>query len=259
MFNQAIILYLKLRVIEVYFYLNMPSYNKKDQTEQLSFSNLGAVEKKARWLSHTALEEMNRCQHCFWLSQKEKIRLPEGIQSRLANRFDVVLKSYFDRYRVKGTLPPIVEGKLSGKLENPFKEKYFHKLNENYGFWGKLDECLIDHGKYIPVDFKTASSDPREKEILRAYQHQVDEYVYLMENNHLQTAGFGYLIFFFPDFSDEVHNGFPMVLHIVKVMAHPESVPARIKKAIEILENPIPKSSDECSFCGWFDKVRKYY
>jgi len=215
--------------------------------------------KKIHWLSHTAIEEINRCPRCFWLSYKEKIRLPEGIQSRLANRFDIVLKQYFDIYRQKNVLPPIVEKKLPGKLENPLKEKYFYKINDDYGFWGKLDECLIDQGKYIPVDFKTASSDPREKEILDAYQHQIDEYVYLMENNRRPTQGFGFLVFFYPDLSDDVHNGFPMVMHIKKVTAHLKQVPSRIEKAIEILENPIPESAEDCSFCSWFNKVKKYY
>ena len=216
-------------------------------------------EKKIQWLSHTALEEMNRCPRCFWLSYKEKIKLPEGIQSRLANRFDTVLKQYFDSYRKKNLLPPIVEKKLSGKLEKPFKEKYFYRFNDRYGFYGKLDECLVDNDKYIPVDFKTASSDPREKTILDAYQHQIDEYVYLMEKNHRPTSGFGYLIFFYPDLSDEVHNGFPMVMHIMKVTAHPEKVSSRIEKAIKILENSIPDPHQDCSFCGWFNKVRNYY
>jgi hypothetical protein len=233
--------------------------NKIIPSGQLNLADLTPKEKKIQWLSHTGIEEMSRCPRCFWLSYKERIRLPEGIQSRLANRFDVVLKQYFDGYRKKNILPPIVEKKLPGRLENPLKEKYFHKFNDRYGFWGKFDECLVDDGKYIPIDFKTASSDPREKEILEAYQRQIDEYVYLLENNHRQTAGAGYLIFFYPDLSDEVHNGFPMVMHIKKVTAYPEEVPSRIEKAIKILENSIPTSSEDCSFCGWFERVKEYY
>lgn len=216
-------------------------------------------EKKIQWLSHTALEEMNRCPRCFWLSYKEKIKLPEGIQSRLANRFDIVLKRYFDGYRKKNKLPPIIEKQLTGKLENPFKEKYFYRFNDHYGFYGKLDECLIDDDKYIPIDFKTASSDPRQKAILDAYQHQIDEYIYLLENNHRSTKRFGYLIFFYPELSDEVHHGFPMVMHIEKVAAHPEKVPLRIEKAIKILESSIPDPADDCPFCNWFEKVKNYY
>ncbi|PIR80430.1 MAG: hypothetical protein COU25_00270, partial [Candidatus Levybacteria bacterium CG10_big_fil_rev_8_21_14_0_10_35_13] len=77
------------------------------------------------WLSHTSLEVLERCPRCFWLQIKKGIRQPEGIVSRLANRFDAVLKNYFDKYRTQNTLPPMVEGKLPGKLQNPFVEKYF--------------------------------------------------------------------------------------------------------------------------------------
>ncbi len=216
-------------------------------------------EKKTNWLSHTALEQLNRCPKCFWLSYKKKIKLPEGIQSRLANRFDIVLKQYFNHYRRQNVLPPIIDKKLPGKLESPFKEKYFLRITDHYGFYGKLDECLVVDNKYIPIDFKTASSDPRDKGILDAYRHQIDEYIFLMENNQRQTAGYGYLIFFFPDLSDTIHHGFPMVMHIEKVVAHPEKVSARIKKAIKVLDGAIPSPSEGCPYCNWFEAVKDYY
>jgi CRISPR/Cas system-associated exonuclease Cas4 (RecB family) len=217
-------------------------------------------QKKIKWLSHTALEEMHRCPRCFWLSHKEGIRQPEGIQSRLANRFDVILKKYFDSYRVKGKLPPLVDGKIKGRLQNPFRERYYFRFDNDYGFYGKLDECLIDeNGNHIPVDFKTASSDPREKETLSAYQNQIDEYLFLMEENGKKVANFGYLIYFFPEMSIELTNGFPMVIHIVKIERKVKDIKKRIEAAIKILQGPIPQSSPECVFCNWFGKVKRYY
>ena len=136
------------------------------------------------WLSHTGLETLERCPRCFWLQYNKKIYQPEGIVSRLANRFDSVLKNYFNVYRPLGELPPIVKGKLNGKLQNPFQEKYFVRINEKYGFWGKLDEALEnDKGELTPVDFKTSSSDPREKETLPAYKSQIDDYVFLIKQS----------------------------------------------------------------------------
>jgi CRISPR/Cas system-associated exonuclease Cas4 (RecB family) len=216
--------------------------------------------KKIKWLSHSALEEMHRCPRCFWLSYKEGIKLPEGIQSRLANRFDTILKRYFDSYRQKGVLPPLIEGKIKAKLQSPFKESYYFKLNEEYGFFGKVDECFVDdEGNHIPVDFKTASSDPREKQILLAYQNQIDEYLFLMEENGKKVANFGYLIYFFPQMSIELTSGFPMIVHIVKIERKVKDIKKRIEAAIKILQGPIPKSSPECVFCNWFLRVKKYY
>lgn len=140
------------------------------------------------WLSHTSLEVLQRCPRCFWLQVRKGIRQPEGIVSRLANRFDVVVKNYFDSYRVKNKFPPMVDGKLPGNLQNPFVEKYFVRINDKFGFYGKLDECLVDdEGKHSPVDFKTSSSDPREKETLDAYKSQIDDYVFLISENEKKS------------------------------------------------------------------------
>lgn len=210
------------------------------------------------WLSHTGLETLSRCQRCFWLQYKKGVRQPEGIVSRLANRFDIILKAYFDIYRSTGTIPPLVEGKIEGKLESPFQEKYWARVNDAYGFFGKLDECLINNdGEYVPVDFKTASSDPREKEILSAYKSQVDDYIYLMKENNKKVANYGYLIFVFPDHGIELHSVFPMIIHVVKVNGDPENTKKRIAEAMEILENPIPMPKPECSFCTYRTTVKQ--
>ena len=89
------------------------------------------------WLSHTGIEGLERCPRCFWLQYIKGIRQPEGIVSRLANRFDGVLKNYFDSFWGTGELPPMVEGKLPGQLQNPFQEKYFVRINDKFGFFGQ--------------------------------------------------------------------------------------------------------------------------
>lgn len=203
-------------------------------------------------LSHTSIEGLERCPRCFWLAYNKNIRQPEGIVSRLANRFDGVLKNYFNIFRATGELPPMVEGKLKGKLQKPFREKYWAEIpGGKYQFYGKLDECLEEDGKFSPVDFKTASSDPRPKELLPAYKNQIDDYVYLLSKNKLETTGHGYLIFVYPDLSDTLHDGFPMVVHVVKVKGNPENTEKRIKNAIKVIEGKIPESSPSCEFCQY--------
>jgi len=229
---------------------------KKPQAESLFVI---PEKKKKIWLSHSGIEGMSRCKKCFYLQYTYKIYRPEGFQSRLANRFDTVLKSYFDIYRKKGTIPPFVEDTLIGKLQDPFIETYFYTINSKYGFLGKLDECLVLDGKYIPVDFKTSSSDPREKDILNAYQNQIDTYAFLLQQNKKEPAGYGFLLFFYPDLATEIKHGFPMINHIVRVEANPELVHDRIQKAVDILEGPLPEANPECQFCNWFEKVKEYY
>jgi len=210
------------------------------------------------WLSHTGIEGLERCPRCFWLQYIKGIRQPEGIVSRLANRFDGILKNYFDSFRGTGELPPIVEGKLPGQLQNPFHEKYFVRINDKFGFLGKLDECLVNEkGELIPVDFKTASSDPREKELLQAYENQIDDYVFVIKRNNLKVTGYGYLIFVYPDYGKELHNGFPMIIHVVKVKGDPKKTEERIENAIRVLKGKMPKAAEDCKFCNYRKDVRK--
>lgn len=214
--------------------------------------------KKKIWLSHSGLEILERCPRCFWLKYKEGINQPEEIVSRLPDRFDRVIKNYFERFRGSSELPPLIAGKVQGQLESPFQDVYFYDIDEDFGFYGKLDECLVTENKeYIPVDFKTTSSDPRARPILSAYQNQMDAYAFLLEKNKKKTAGFGYIFYFYPQESTELHNGFPMLLYIQKVQTHEEKMPEHFSKALQILKQPIPKSSLTCAFCSWYEGLSK--
>lgn len=215
-------------------------------------------EGKKTWLSQTGISGLDRCPRCFWLQYNRGIRQPEGIVSRLANRFDVVIKKYFDLYRPQGELPPMIAGQVEGKLEYPFQEIYFYHHDSKYGFYGKLDECLVTPDELrTPVDHKTSSSDPREKETLDAYQHQLDAYAWLLEENRKKTSGIGHLIYFYPEHKEKLHEGFSMIIHVQTLTTHPENAKKRFLNAIKVLEKPIPKSSENCPYCSWFEKVGK--
>lgn len=208
------------------------------------------------WLSHTGIEGLKRCPRCFWLQYIKGIYQPEGIVSRLANRFDKVLKNYFDTYRNTQTLPPMIQDKIEGRLQNPFQEVYWVSIDNKYGFKGKLDECIIGrNGKHIPLDFKTSSSDPRERTTLEAYQSQIDAYLFLLKQNNKNVADFGYLMYVYPDQGADLHNKFPMVIHIQKLRGNPSKTVEKIAKAIRVLEGKIPQPSPSCPFCN-YRKVR---
>ncbi len=213
---------------------------------------------KKIWLSATGIENSKRCPRCFWLQYHKKIRQPEGIVSRLANRFDTVIKKYFDLYRAKGGLPPMVENKVNGKLQYPFQERYFYHYNDDYGLWGRLDECLIsDEGTYTPVDHKTASSDPNTKEMIPAYQTQLDIYALLLEKNHRPSSGIGHLIYFYPAEGKKLHDGFPMQVTVKTLKTNTQQALTELLKAIKILEAPMPKPSKDCPFCTWHKEINK--
>ncbi|RJQ36749.1 hypothetical protein C4552_02550 [Candidatus Parcubacteria bacterium] len=212
------------------------------------------------WLSHTGLGGLDRCPRCFWLQYRQGIYQPEGIVSRLANRFDVLVKHYFDRFRGTDELPPIVAGHVEGRLESPFQEEYFYRVDDQYGFKGKLDECLVRaDGTYTPVDHKTSSSDPRiERAMYASYQEQLDAYAFLLESNGKPTSGIGHLIYYYPDSTEDLHNGVQMAVVVKTLKTDPLSVLPRIKRGITVLEQPIPDPSPECVFCIWRERVGNF-
>lgn len=214
---------------------------------------------KKRWLSATAVETSKRCPRCFWLQINCKIYHPEGIVSRLANRFDKVIKRYFDLYRGTPDLPPMVAGQIEGRLESPFQETYFATLTPKYGFMGKLDECVVrSDDKYTPVDHKTASSDPTTRELIPAYQFQLDAYAFLLEQNRKPTTGVGHLIYFYPAEGEKLHAGFPMQVTVKTLKTNPGRVRGELLKAIDILEGQLPKSAPECPFCLYVETVKQF-
>lgn len=212
---------------------------------------------KKTWLSHSGIDILNRCPRCFWLQYRLGIRQPQGIVSRLPSRFDKVLKVYFDQFRAKNELPDFIKKVIKGRLENPFQEVYFYHVNQKYGFYGKLDECLINpEGKYVVVDFKTTSSDPQKrKEIFPAYQHQIDEYNFLLGQHGKPVADYGYLIYFYPGEIKDLKNGAPLKVYFQKIKANSKEVLPRIMKAINVLEGEMPKPSEDCPYCQWHQEL----
>lgn len=214
---------------------------------------------KKTWLSASGVETMRRCPRCFWLQYNLNIRQPEGIVSRLANRFDGVIKRYFNVYRGTGALPPMIQGQVKGQLESPFKEKYFATINSKFGFVGKLDECLVQpNGTFTPVDHKTASSDPTQRELIPAYQFQLDSYAFLLEKNGKPPSGVGHLIYFYPAEGQKLHDGFPMQVTVKTLDTHPAQVPAALAIAIQVLSGPFPASAPACPFCAYVETVKSF-
>ncbi len=217
------------------------------------------AKKKKIWLSPTGIESSKRCPRCFWLRYRKKLYQPEGIVSRLANRFDIIVKQYFDIYRQKGEIPPMVAGKIDGRLQNPFQETYFYHYNNDYGLMGKLDECLItDANTYTPIDHKTASSDPNKRDMIPAYQTQLDVYSLLLEKNRRPSSGIGHLIYFYPDTAPDLHNRFPMQVTVKTLKTNTKRAFTEFLKALTILEGRMPRSSKDCPFCKWHIDMKQY-
>lgn len=201
-------------------------------------------------LSPSSLNLFEECQRCFYLQVVKKIRRPRGPMSSIPIKMDSIIKKYFNTYREKGILPPLIEGKIKGvlPLDMP-KTLYYEDKKNGVILKGLPDEYLQTEDQFIvPFDHKTKSKAPEETH--PSYQLQLDCYTFLLETNGYKTRNFGYLAYYHPE-QCELHNGMDVQVTIIKVKTDPERVRKTLKKASEVLNGKLPKVNRACEYCKW--------
>ena len=192
---------------------------------------------------------MEECPRCFWLSVVKKIDRPSSPMASIVIKMDSIIKHYFDRYREKGELPPIVKDKVKGKLPNNMPKTLYHKENEQITLMGRPDDYLeLEDGSIVPFDHKTKSKAPENTH--HAYQLQIDIYSFLLKVNNYKTTNKGYLAYYYPDDCD-LHIGMDIHCEVVEVEINPNRAIELLQKAKQILNGSTPDSSKECGFCKW--------
>lgn len=209
-------------------------------------------------LSQSTLNLFLECPRCFWLALNKNIKRPKGPFPSLPSGIDLVLKDYFNLHREKGEIPKLLEGKLPGKIISPLPKSfqiYEEKLNAI--LFGQLDECLeIKEGIFAPVDHKTRGF-PTKEDTHNFYQTELDVYTLLLEKNNYPTQKKGYLVFYYPVKSAQLHLGFPFEVEVKEVSTNPEKAWEDFKKAVDTLRKPEPpEHSENCQYCQWVNLIR---
>lgn len=211
------------------------------------------------YLSPSSLHLFLECPYCFWLDKNKDIKRPRGIFPSLPGGMDLVIKKYFDSYRLHNELPPEVKGKVLGKLFSDMatlekwrnwrsSDLYYEDKNSNVVLVGALDDCLVENNYYIPLDYKTRGSelsgDPKQY-----YQNQLDCYCLMLESHGFKTNGLAYLLYYWPE---EVREGGIVKFHVepIKIETDIESAKKIVKDAAKLLSSPMPKSSSGCEYCN---------
>lgn len=210
-------------------------------------------------LSPSTLNLFLDCPRCFWLEKNKNIRRPRGIFPSLPGGMDLVIKTYFDKYRIKNELPPEVKGRLTGNLlaDMGLLDKWrswratdlcYEDKSINASLSGALDDCLMDGGCYIPLDYKTRGSDLNE-DPRKYYQTQLDCYCLILGASGRKTKGLAYLLYYWP--LEVSENG------IVKFNVEPfkietsiESAKKTFKDAVLLLGQGMPKLNPACEYCN---------
>lgn len=216
---------------------------------------INAMSEKQIRLSPSKLNLFRDCPRCFWLSVVKGIDQPRGPMPTILIGLDSVIKNYFQRYREKGELPPIIQGRIEGKLvKKPLSFIKFADSSINAIMSGKLDECIIlKGGLYAPLDHK--SGGRFVEAVHPAFQMQMDSYTFLLESNGYPIAGKAYLVYYFPT-DGELHNGFPFEVDIKEVETDPSRALDLFRKAVEIARAPSPPPNGKrCAFCRWRESL----
>lgn len=208
----------------------------------------------------TGLNLFQECPRCFWLHFNRGTHRPRGIFPSLPGGMDLIIKKYFDKFRLAGTLPPEIKGKVEGELVadmsllNRWRNwrtglEYCDK-GLNAVLFGALDDCLTKDGKFIPLDYKTRGFAPRDGDSERYYQTQLDAYGLLLDGNGFPAGDFAYLIYYFPQ---EVSEGGIVKFRVepVKVAIDLDRARDTFSRAVNFLRGPEPKEHSVCEYCSW--------
>lgn len=207
--------------------------------------------------SPTSLSLLKDCERCFWLQFNREIKRPEGIFPSLPSGMDRILKSHFDRFRDKGTLPPELKNlkgvSLFGDkelLETWRNNRKGIRFTDEHGnvLRGAVDNVLKKDGKLIVLDYKTRGY-PVKEDTAAHYQDQLDIYTFLLQKNAYATEDHAYLLFYHPD---KVLDSGEVVFHsdLVTMKVNPKNAEKILTRALGVLKGPMPKAND-CAYCSW--------
>lgn len=213
-------------------------------------------------LSASSLALFNECPRCFYLQVKERLGRPKGIPMPLYNKMDLLVKKYFDKFRVQGKLPPQLVNKVEGHLlDNTEILKKWRSWRTGLRFYDKdadiqlvsaLDDCLVSDKFFIPLDYKSKADIKEDSHIF--HQVQLDIYTWLLNENGYPTKGVGYLVFFAPT---EIYDSGFIKFDIVpkRIETSMDNAKEIFYKAVKLLLGPIPSKHKECDYCMWAEDV----
>jgi hypothetical protein len=207
-------------------------------------------------LSPTTLKLFQDCPRCFWRHVRQQIERPRGPFPSLPSGMDRVLKAYFETYRQRGVLPPLVDGQVQGRLATTPLTLGFTDPQTQTRLWGKLDDCLsLPDGRLAPLDHKTRASAPADITYSQQYyQLQMDVYTLLLERAGHPVSRTAYLIYYFP-VPGVLHEGVPFQVAVHQIATHPEAAYEVFRAACRCLAAPLPASGTTCEYCRWADAL----
>ena len=223
-------------------------------------------------ISRSGLNLFLQCPRCFWLDLRHKIKRPPSFPYTLASAVDYLVKQEFDKYRVKGELPPIFIGeKLSAKLfqgsqlsawrDNKRGIQYFDE-DLNAMLYGAVDDVLeFSDGSLAVIDYKSTGS--REIRIYDDYQRQMDIYTFLLSKNGYQTQSNAYFVYYLVQKDGGgFKNALPFKEELRAITVNPDWVASSFEQAVNVArqDSPplIPPAGGHCDHCHYVEMASQH-
>lgn len=244
-------------------------------------------------ISRSGLKLFLECPRCFWLDLHHKIKRPPSYPYTLAAAVDFLVKQEFDKYRDKGTLPPVFkkyfdanpvqsysadrhppvggrgralngvklyQGEDLSVWRNNFKGISCFDEDLQAMLYGAVDDVLeFKNGALGVIDYKSTGS--REVTIYDDYQKQMDTYCYILSRMGYATYPQAFFVFYQVDKSGGgFQNVLPFVEEIRPVSVDITWVGASFEKAVKTARQPkAPAASSDCKHCLYVKEASVHF
>lgn len=242
-------------------------------------------------LSRGRIEQLMKCEGCFWLRQVKGINPPGMPGFNLNTNTDTLLKRDADKYRGKEPHPLMVAAgydnlrpykhdnldKWASSMHFGTNENYFNTIHEdtNILFGGGIDDVYenIDTGELHIVDYKSTanlSKDPKPVSLTgkwkAAYKRQADMYVWVLRRKGYQVSDTAFFVYV-----DGQHKDIDGMLDqndmsvawmkfntsVLPYNVNTDWIEPKLTYAKQLLiTETSPDHDEECEHWAWFNKVK---
>lgn len=210
-----------------------------------------------------ALGKPDCCERCFWVKTHASNRIPfqifPGIFSSIDSFTKKVIHSFIDK---NGTGPEYLKGvgDVTGYINPPHNSKFrYRDPSSLITLSGDADGILkLADDTLAVVDYKTAKFTKNQDALLPIYKVQLNAYAIISEHLRLGKVSKLALIYMEPQTESDrelskysIEEGFYMDFkaYTMDVSINPEKVFELLKRARNLLDDPIPNPHSSCKDC----------
>lgn len=224
-------------------------------------------------LSATSLKVFRECPRCFWMEKVKKAGRPRGIFPSITNGIDRVAKEYFDAWRGKQELPPIlrqippdcVDGLYP---DQPMLDKWRDWRSGAFEFQdadgsvltGAMDDGLVCGPEFVTFDVKSKGAEATQEYAEKYTTDQMNIYTLIIRQMGIQVADYGYLLYLSPRNMDSISPGVEGVQDIffkaqlIRIQTNFDHAYQLFREAINCLNGPLPLQAKDCEYCSFITK-----